>query len=347
MDWRCLLVITLIGNVNGMASPILESVISITSQRDTNDLDFSTIATIAELITITSASIIRRYQTNGTSVVQVHLQIDINDPSPYQWNEHSPHIDHNMHDLCIDKDTYIQNDVDGVTQLYFPIDCNDLYDTVLRITTTENISSQFDLLNGLLRVYRNYYRLLEESERDKLTGLLNRNSLERRITKLANEPVDSTETVLNHDTSWLAVIDIDFFKRVNDTYGHVCGDEILLIVAQKMQSYFADKNLLFRFGGEEFIVVIKNMAQVQAHAVFDNFRLLVEQQVFPFDEHITVSIGFSEFANVDYPTCIIDQADKALYYAKENGRNCVHDYGDLVKQGLIPESAIEGDIELF
>jgi len=333
-----------------MTSNLLNSVVAITSQRDTDALAYSVIVTLAELIDCHDISILQ--QRYDSSLIKALLHLDISHQQPktdYVWNKKNPNINPTLVKECINKGVPTAHLFDGLYVYYFCVTVTEHQSIVLRISSNVELAHHFPLINGLLLIYKNYQAILEDSEHDKLTGLLNRHSFERRISRISNSlsPQEHGMFTNDNDSTWLAMIDIDFFKRINDTYGHVCGDEILLIVAQKMQSFFSSKNLLFRFGGEEFVIVLERMEKEQAQVVLDNFRLLIEKNPFPFGEQLTISIGFSELSSLDFPTTIIDQADKALYHAKEHGRNKVCDYHTLVEQGQISTQQPHFDIELF
>ncbi|TMS79841.1 GGDEF domain-containing protein, partial [Pseudoalteromonas sp. S981] len=91
-------------------------------------------------------------------------------------------------------------------------------------------------------------------------------------------------------------VDIDHFKKVNDNYGHVCGDEVLLLLAQKMRQYFRSSDLIFRFGGEEFVLVFEPCDFDAMKAKIDQFMELIRQTHFPFVKTMTVSIGMSRIS---------------------------------------------------
>src|SRR5690606_38430372 len=114
---------------------------------------------------------------------------------------------------------------------------------------------------------------------------------------------------------------IDHFKQVNDTFGHLYGDEILILVSRMMKESFRPDDWIFRFGGEEFIVVLNNVSMQSAITSLDRFRERIAQRIFPQIGRLTLSIGVT---SVDYDaglTHIMTQADRALYFAKNHGRN--------------------------
>jgi diguanylate cyclase (GGDEF)-like protein len=149
------------------------------------------------------------------------------------------------------------------------------------------------------------------------------------------------------DTAWLGVVDIDHFKLVNDNHGHLIGDEVLLLVARLMRSSFRFQDQLYRFGGEEFVVLIRCGTVDQAQAAFERLRSNVENYIFPRVGRITVSVGFTQLRSGDSPSGAFERADKAVYHAKQHGRNQVAHHGDLIARGVFVEEARTGDMELF
>lgn len=142
---------------------------------------------------------------------------------------------------------------------------------------------------------------------------------------------------------FLAICDIDHFKKVNDTYGHLFGDEVLLQFAHIMERNFRYNDALFRFGGEEFIALIKCINPECAEAAFNRFRHAVETYEFPQVGNVTISIGFAQCGADQFPNSVIGMADTALYYAKEHGRNQVVNHSDIKQEA----PASEGEIDLF
>ena len=144
------------------------------------------------------------------------------------------------------------------------------------------------------------------------------------------------------------ICDVDHFKKINDSYGHVCGDEVLLLLAQKMRQYFRSSDLIFRFGGEEFVLVFEPCDHDSIKAKIEKFMELIRSTHFPFVKTMSVSIGMSRISPYDFPITVLEQADKALYYAKENGRDQLCFYEQLIEQQLIAQQNDESnDIDLF
>ncbi len=212
---------------------------------------------------------------------------------------------------------------------------------------------QCRIVQSVLRIYQNFQSLLDYSERDTLTGLLNRKTFDDSFLKAtASLPStvgsDNRRKVLGLQRSWLGVLDIDHFKRVNDNHGHLIGDEVLLLLSRLMRSTFRLHDRLYRFGGEEFVVMMRCADEASAAAAFERLRRNVEGYPFPQVGRITVSVGFTEVFSGDTPSAAFERADKAVYHAKENGRNQVASHAQLVARGVIESRQRDsGDVELF
>jgi len=209
-------------------------------------------------------------------------------------------------------------------------------------------------IRGVLEVFSNYYALLDISQRDRLTGLFNRQALEgsfERIWRVLGRPDHFAERADGRRRSpgenyWLAVIDIDHFKRINDRYGHMVGDEILLLVSRLMAHTFRNSDLLYRYGGEEFVAIIAaDNAQIASN-VFERVRLAIEAHLFPQVEHLTISIGYSQVLPDILPIEVLSRSDRSLYQAKQDGRNRVYAYHELLASGVFEEQTC-AEVEFF
>jgi diguanylate cyclase (GGDEF)-like protein len=241
-------------------------------------------------------------------------------------------------------------------QTVFPMAGSSGAVTVLELCSELPLSAEsMRLVSGVLRLYLNFQSLLDYGERDALTELLNRKTFDDAFLKATTEqrlhqvnPQDERRDTSNSGTYWLAMIDIDHFKRVNDNYGHLIGDEVLLLLARLMRTCFRFHDQLYRFGGEEFVVLMRCHGEAEAADVLERLRTTTEEYLFPQICGITVSIGFSEVTPGDTPSGAFERADKAVYYAKEHGRNQVCSYAALIASGeLHSHVANVGDMELF
>ncbi|MDT8991880.1 GGDEF domain-containing protein [Curvibacter sp. APW13] len=209
------------------------------------------------------------------------------------------------------------------------------------------------LVAALIVTYQNVLGLLDYGEKDALTELLNRKTFDGAFFKATADQgtTDSSDAERRSSEGagdyWLAVLDIDHFKRVNDSFGHLIGDEVLLLVARIMRNSFRFHDQLYRFGGEEFVILMRcRELQDAAHAL-ERLRHNVEHYVFPQVGTITVSIGFSGLHPHDTPGAAFGRADKAVYHAKSHGRNQVVNYEDLVQSGAVQEKTDDMDVDLF
>jgi len=202
-----------------------------------------------------------------------------------------------------------------------------------------------DLLSNLRGIYRNLVVLHDTKERDVLTKLPNRQSLDARLLQVCEHYSDyQVINITEEKSSWIAILDIDHFKRVNDNFGHLYGDEVLLTFSQLMGKCFRYNDFLFRFGGEEFVVILNLASQKTAITAFNRFREIIANYNFPTVGRVTVSIGVTHVDGTSMPTTQLDHADKALYYAKDSGRNKVVLYEDI--SALIQDNDLS-EIELF
>jgi diguanylate cyclase (GGDEF)-like protein len=208
-------------------------------------------------------------------------------------------------------------------------------------------TSTLETLQHFRGIYQNLVILHDDKERDVLTTLPNRQSLDSRLMQVCQHYCDyPVADKIVDKSSWIAILDIDHFKRVNDNFGHLYGDEVLLVFSQIMGIKFRYNDFLFRFGGEEFVVVLNLATQETALSAFNRFREAVEDYNFPMVGKVTVSIGMTHVDNSSMPSILLDRADKALYYAKEHGRNQVILF-EITPELVSVEHKNDGEIELF
>ncbi len=160
-------------------------------------------------------------------------------------------------------------------------------------------------------------RLFEkQSKIDSLTGVWNRRAGESQLTRLCARELESLKVFS------IAMLDIDHFKRVNDAYGHDIGDKVIIAVATIIQDSLRPADMLCRWGGEEFIIILDNFNADKAFDVCERIRQKIENTVIEPIGKVTVSIGVSMFED-DGIYELIKRGDQALYRAKDDGRNRV------------------------
>lgn len=340
-------------------SRLLDSVAAFTHHRDIDALDHSLALSLAELASARSVSLAKRAADSCSELESVvhctpdaqgHYQLQVIEP-----DQADPELA-SMRQCIEHPEVFAEIIGPGMHRLVVPILCDGRAIGALQLDSEVPPSASRSLVEGFARIYANYTALLNESERDKLTGLYNRRTFERHLQRLLSRhdsPAHAGELAVDRRGAaapvqvWLAILDIDHFKRINDSYGHIYGDEVILLLAQQMRASFRHDDVLFRFGGEEFVVLLSASDESTVHAVLERFRGRVAEQVFPQVEHVTVSIGYARIGDNDYPVTVLDRADKALYFAKKNGRDRIHGYESLAAQGLLAQAMAPGSIDLF
>lgn len=154
--------------------------------------------------------------------------------------------------------------------------------------------------------------------KDELTGAYNRRYVKHQLQALVNE-YETFKTPFG-----ILFIDIDHFKHVNDNYGHTIGDDVLKTVSTTIQNLIRQDDILGRWGGEEFIVLLKHIQPKHIFLIAEKIRLLVEKTTIKTTNesiHVTISIGGLSYRDEYTTEQLIEQADKAMYQAKEQGRN--------------------------
>lgn len=256
--------------------------------------------------------------------------------------------DHPEWRACVDKRRPAQGvRTGGGSIICFPIEEGANVTGMLEIELRDAISARDTrLVEGVLRILRNLIALIDYGERDALTGLLNRKSFEARFAKTCGDLPEAIASAAQ-PASWLGLVDIDRFKSINDSYGHVIGDEVLLLVSQIMQRTLRGGDQLFRFGGEEFVVVLEDTHAAGADIAFERIRAAVESYRFPQVGKVTASLGYTAIRRREVPASCLERADAALYFVKHNGRNGVGCCERLVASGAIKLKDNAGDVELF
>ncbi len=132
----------------------------------------------------------------------------------------------------------------------------------------------------------------------------------------------------------ILLLDVDYFKRVNDTYGHNVGDEVLIELGRTINEQVRPYDVVGRWGGEEFIIVLPNTQSQKAIQMAQRICRTISELSFkslsvPPVDHITITVGVSVYDQTNDLKEIVRQADEALYYGKENGRNQVVNYNEI------------------
>ncbi|BAM47871.1 hypothetical protein AXY_17390 [Amphibacillus xylanus NBRC 15112] len=192
----------------------------------------------------------------------------------------------------------------------------------------DNIMPLASLASVAIQQAQLYQEIEELTLRDGLTSLYNQRALQNTLQK----HFDSNQT----DSLAMIMLDIDYFKHYNDTNGHLLGNEVLEQLANIIKHSIRESDLAFRFGGEEFSVLLFNTSDSDVRKVAEQIRKNIETNEFPNEStqpgnKITITVGYAMTDQISQPTPsrLTIAADQALYYGKESGKNCVYSYADI------------------
>ncbi|MFO7736820.1 MAG: GGDEF domain-containing protein [bacterium] len=199
---------------------------------------------------------------------------------------------------------------------------NSFYEEAEKKNLIETNKNLFIQLQKLMRKNENLSqeikKLKKEVRIDPLTGLYNRYSMKEQISN------EMSRVDRYGETFSLLIIDIDYFKNINDTYGHLAGDSVLAETAAIIKKSLRKSDSVFRYGGEEFLAILPATSVKGAVSTADKLRLCISEADFSdLERKITVSIGVSEYSPDQSEEELIHSVDMALYDAKRNGRNRV------------------------
>jgi diguanylate cyclase (GGDEF)-like protein len=341
---------------------LIEQLAALTGLRDRDAVDVGLVAVLSDLAGVRRIALHRLVgdadERRWLTCVERHVETDGQAGSVPIWTAQEaaqPRLDDHpdWRDCLEARRPRPWNAKDRVT--LFPLLVDSGSGGVIELESLKPLSAAVHRgLAVLLQVVSNQLGLLDYSQRDTLTGLLNRKSFDEAFFKAATPKTAlpaAGQVERRHaggSRYWLAVMDIDHFKLVNDGFGHLIGDEVLLLRSQLMGNSFRFYDQLYRFGGEEFVVLLRCNTEQEAMGALERFRLRVANHLFPQVKHVTVSVGFTDVRDGDTPNAAVERADKAVYYAKHHGRNQVHSMEALIRDGLMAAaSKAEDDVELF
>jgi diguanylate cyclase len=181
-----------------------------------------------------------------------------------------------------------------------------------------SITSLFLIVQDVTELATYEQKLIEMNTIDALTGIYNRRFLESRLKEECERHSRYSRPLS------VLMIDIDFFKKVNDTHGHQGGDLVLKNVTSKAVSVIRKTDFMARYGGEEFCCILPETDSIAAETVAENLRAHIEEMESHFQKKpikVTISLGISSFGPEDSPETLLNRADDALYQAKRSGRN--------------------------
>ncbi|AZV42887.1 transmembrane protein [Peribacillus asahii] len=187
--------------------------------------------------------------------------------------------------------------------------------TQKKVVSIENLqihSSIYEFRELFYHIKNHIHLLNMHIQIDGLTEIANRRTFDSIIMEYVE-----TRTPFS-----LILLDIDCFKLVNDTYGHLIGDDVLKYLSRIMESFCEEEDLCFRYGGEEFVILIKHKTESDTFHIAERLRIRIAETTSPTGKPITISLGVTSLQPEDqHPKTIIERADKALYQSKSDGRN--------------------------
>jgi diguanylate cyclase (GGDEF)-like protein len=347
---------------------LLKHMVDMTGHRDHAMLDISVISAVQELAGAAQARILSIATMAGQQVLRTRASIrkgsaarveDMHEGGAGEALAGYPAL---MHCLLERRPSAEALEDDGTRTLWLPIWFGDKACTCLEIRDDKPFSdSTIHMIGGIVGVYRNFQNLLDYSERDSLTGLLNRKTFDDQLARMLHSAQQHDARLAGlperrqlggphihgQEQQWLAVVDVDHFKAVNDRFGHLYGDEVLILIANLLQSAFRAQDRVFRFGGEEFVVLLRSTTLANTWKIIERFRAGVASHAFPQVGQVTVSVGFVAISAFESPVVTLGHADQALYHAKSSGRNCACHYDDLVSHGMVQAAASNDTAEFF
>ena len=183
--------------------------------------------------------------------------------------------------------------------------------------TQQEYLGELELLNKSLK---------KQSRTDELTQIFNRGYFNIQLTR------ETTRASRYESPLSVMMLDIDHFKIINDTFGHLAGDRVLLEIAQLIKDNIRQSDFLARWGGEEFAILIPGIELEQAMRVAEKLRVLVEKNEFSIGSQVTCSFGISSYVHKEDEDAFLQRADMALYQAKQQGRNrCMGNRNGIIK----------------
>ena len=192
---------------------------------------------------------------------------------------------------------------------FIPIIDNKINDFLGAALVIHDISIEYELR-------RKNEQLHEQTIRDGLTKLYNH----KYSIEIIEKEINKLNSQVNKKELSLMMLDIDYFKKVNDTYGHLFGDYVLETVSNILVNNINDNGYVGRFGGEEFIIILPQMGIDKAYDIGEKIRNAIEKYKFKNDFKLTISIGIKQYKN-ESSVQLLKNTDDLLYKAKENGRN--------------------------
>jgi diguanylate cyclase (GGDEF)-like protein len=355
---------------------LIEHLIKLTDHRDRDLLELTLSKALIDLLSIQRVVMVRVVSEEGVRRWLEVASLDargggkVVDPLRVDFETLRPLDDNKNRMQCVMTRAKVEMawaGEDGPRITYMPLfdDARNDDEGVVEIHSGAALTfEQGRIVDAVLHVFRNMYNLLAYSDRDALTGLLNRKSLDDTFYSAVLEELDEGALARSQRQSasvepgqerrhrvppnyWLGTLSVDSFGAVNDKYGHLIAEEVLLLVARIMNNTFRTYDRIYRFGGEQFAVLMHCPDEALVLAAFERIRVNMEKFNFPQVGRVTASAGFTRVTPDDSPSTALERAERVVDYAQHHGGNQVNAYAELVRQGVLGDVAKTGDVDIF
>ena len=332
---------------------IISSLVELTRLRDQRKIRGKLLSALIEITDAAWIVMCRLHENDG----QYHIDITdrIPNPSADKAIEHFPRKlfeDHGIFvkTLATGNPSWVE-DSDVYQAIIFNAPGSARYNDFV-IMFDDKVSGRAErMIASILALYDNFLTLMIENTQDPLTRLFNRGAfdidLPAVLIKMNEQPERRCMPRPGQKRSFLAMFDLDHFKRINDNFGHLYGDEVILVFASILRETLGDCDKVYRYGGEEFSAIIDQVTIEEMQDLMQQVRRNVEAYRFPQVGQVTVSIGVAELRHNSLPSTLLDFADQALYQAKDQGRNRVNFYHDSNAKPAAESDATDTDDVFF
>lgn len=354
---------------------LTEHLIKLTDHRDRDLLELTLAKAMVQLLPIDRVVIARVLSEEGVKRWLDIATLDargggkVLDPLRVEF-EQLPLLEDERHRMrALQERTLIENAWAGdngprISYLPLFLDSRDDEEGIIEVHSGSSLTeAQLGVISDLHRVFTNMYKLLAYSDRDALTGLLNRKSLDDTFYHAVLDELGELDGAGKRlevavapgqerrhrvpPNYWLGSISVDDFGVISDKHGHLIAEEVLLLVARIMNNTFRTYDRLYRFGGEQFGVLMHCPDEALVQAAFERFRANVEKFNFPQVGRVTVSAGFTRITPDDSPSTSLERAERAVDYANHHGKNQVFSHPDLVRKGVLDSGNKVGAVDVF
>jgi diguanylate cyclase (GGDEF)-like protein len=358
-----------------MAS-LIEHIIKLTDHRDRDLLELTLSKALIDLVPIQRVLVSKVVSEEGVkrwmdvTVLDARGGGKVVDPLRVDFQS-LPLLDDNRDRLrCIQSQAAVEiawAGEEGPRITYLPLFTDPLADVegVLELHSAGPLLDEhLALIGDVSHVFRNMYRLLAYSDRDALTGLLNRKSLDDSFYSAVLEELGESEDPRSAARQvarapaqerrhrvppnyWLGTISVDNFRVISEQNGHLIAEEVLLLVARIMNNTFRTYDRLYRFGGEQFAVLMHCPDEALVLAAFERFRANIEKFNFPQVGPVTICGGFTRVTPDDSPRTALERAERAVDYGQHHGQNKVFSHAELVRKGFFSEAVKNSAVDVF